>query len=249
MSRKPRKSFVGHPAAILFSRISPEGVFQQPQAIAQVCAFDSPKSGSMSVTAMFHHPPGRERSAWLWSNYKLHRCAVREAGNLPVEIAKKRYVLVQVGNVGRIRRAALREDKGNAKPDALRAAGLQPSQTPLVPRPRKTTAVASHEWRRVHETVLPNPQSSAVFVRQHPNDESVQIRHKGISRQTHLLQPRTCDWNRAIAILLGAAQRPDYLPQTSQTCGVSLSRRMSQLLLSGDSTTLHFLFAKIWFNE
>jgi hypothetical protein len=30
---KPRKSFVGHPNAILFSRISREGVFQQPQAI------------------------------------------------------------------------------------------------------------------------------------------------------------------------------------------------------------------------
>src|ERR1022692_277652 len=30
---KPRKSFVGHPNAILFLRISREGVFQQPQAI------------------------------------------------------------------------------------------------------------------------------------------------------------------------------------------------------------------------
>jgi hypothetical protein len=29
----PRKSFIGHPDAILFRRISREGVFQQPQAI------------------------------------------------------------------------------------------------------------------------------------------------------------------------------------------------------------------------
>jgi hypothetical protein len=28
---KPRKSFVGHPSAILFLRISLEGVFQQPR--------------------------------------------------------------------------------------------------------------------------------------------------------------------------------------------------------------------------
>src|SRR5215468_8822865 len=33
MSRKSRKSFVGHPSAILFSRISGERVFQHPQAI------------------------------------------------------------------------------------------------------------------------------------------------------------------------------------------------------------------------
>jgi hypothetical protein len=31
---KPRKSFVGHPDAKLFLRISQEGVFQQPQAIS-----------------------------------------------------------------------------------------------------------------------------------------------------------------------------------------------------------------------
>jgi hypothetical protein len=34
MPRKFRKSFVGHPGAILFLRISAEGVFQQPQTIA-----------------------------------------------------------------------------------------------------------------------------------------------------------------------------------------------------------------------
>jgi hypothetical protein len=31
---KPRKSFVEHPSAILFLRISREGVFQQPRLIA-----------------------------------------------------------------------------------------------------------------------------------------------------------------------------------------------------------------------
>jgi hypothetical protein len=36
---KLRKSFVGHPDAILFLRISPEGVFQQPQAITLVDHF------------------------------------------------------------------------------------------------------------------------------------------------------------------------------------------------------------------
>jgi hypothetical protein len=34
---KLRKSFAGLPSAILFSRISPEGVFQQPQAITLKC--------------------------------------------------------------------------------------------------------------------------------------------------------------------------------------------------------------------
>src|SRR6266851_3907685 len=36
MSRKLRKSFVGHPSAISFLRISRGGVFQQPQALSQV---------------------------------------------------------------------------------------------------------------------------------------------------------------------------------------------------------------------
>jgi hypothetical protein len=34
--RKSRKSFVGRPRAILFSRISQEGVFQQPRLITTV---------------------------------------------------------------------------------------------------------------------------------------------------------------------------------------------------------------------
>jgi hypothetical protein len=33
---KPRKSFVGHPNAILFLRISREGVFQHPRLITTV---------------------------------------------------------------------------------------------------------------------------------------------------------------------------------------------------------------------
>jgi hypothetical protein len=33
---KPRKSFLGHPSAILFLLISREGVFQQPRLIATV---------------------------------------------------------------------------------------------------------------------------------------------------------------------------------------------------------------------
>jgi hypothetical protein len=34
MSKKLRSPFVGHPDALLFWRISQEGVFQQPQAIS-----------------------------------------------------------------------------------------------------------------------------------------------------------------------------------------------------------------------
>jgi hypothetical protein len=45
---KPRKSFLGHPSAILFSRISLEGVFQQPQALTLKC----PAQSQMSVMAM-----------------------------------------------------------------------------------------------------------------------------------------------------------------------------------------------------
>lgn len=36
MSRKSEKSFVGLPNAILFPRISPERVFQQPQTITLI---------------------------------------------------------------------------------------------------------------------------------------------------------------------------------------------------------------------
>ena len=39
MPRKLRKSFVGHPSAILFLQISRAGVFQQPQALSQLCTF------------------------------------------------------------------------------------------------------------------------------------------------------------------------------------------------------------------
>jgi hypothetical protein len=39
MPRKLRKLFVGHPTAILFLLISRAGVFQQPQALSQLCAF------------------------------------------------------------------------------------------------------------------------------------------------------------------------------------------------------------------
>src|ERR1035437_6494954 len=38
---KPRKSFVGHPNAILFLRISREGVFQQPRLVSTVMAIES----------------------------------------------------------------------------------------------------------------------------------------------------------------------------------------------------------------
>src|ERR1019366_1167045 len=36
---KPRKSFVGHPDAILFSRISREGVFQHPRLFTSTTLF------------------------------------------------------------------------------------------------------------------------------------------------------------------------------------------------------------------
>jgi hypothetical protein len=39
---KPRTSFVGHPDAILFSRISRERVFQQPRDITTVVALGAP---------------------------------------------------------------------------------------------------------------------------------------------------------------------------------------------------------------
>jgi len=43
---------ITHPHAILFSRILRERVFQQPQALSQLCAFLSPKSGVLSDIAM-----------------------------------------------------------------------------------------------------------------------------------------------------------------------------------------------------
>jgi hypothetical protein len=39
MSRELKTSFVGHPRAILFLRISGEGVFQQPQASSLIEGF------------------------------------------------------------------------------------------------------------------------------------------------------------------------------------------------------------------
>jgi hypothetical protein len=51
MSKKLRSPFVGHPDAILFWRISQEGVFQQPQAITLKTG-----SGILSAIAMFRHP-------------------------------------------------------------------------------------------------------------------------------------------------------------------------------------------------
>ena len=43
-TRKPRKSFVGHPDTILFLRISEEGVFQQPRLLTTV--IDDSTSGT-----------------------------------------------------------------------------------------------------------------------------------------------------------------------------------------------------------
>jgi hypothetical protein len=48
MSRKLRKSFVGHRSAILFLGISSEGVFQQPQAITRF----EPQSAILSEMAI-----------------------------------------------------------------------------------------------------------------------------------------------------------------------------------------------------
>jgi hypothetical protein len=49
MSRKLRKLFVAHPSAILFSRISRGGVFQQPQALA----LKPPFHGILSAKGIF----------------------------------------------------------------------------------------------------------------------------------------------------------------------------------------------------
>jgi hypothetical protein len=63
---RPRKSFVGHPGAILFLRISQEGVFQQPQAISLIDL-------SMSETAILGQPSAR-RSAPLQIRPRLYQC-------------------------------------------------------------------------------------------------------------------------------------------------------------------------------
>jgi len=49
---KPRKSFVGHPNAILFSQISREGVFQQPRLLSTLYfrfSRDTPLTGAFRV--------------------------------------------------------------------------------------------------------------------------------------------------------------------------------------------------------
>jgi hypothetical protein len=48
MSRKLRTSFVGRPNAILFLRISREGVFQQPHAFTLI-ELDARKSGQLKT--------------------------------------------------------------------------------------------------------------------------------------------------------------------------------------------------------
>jgi len=53
MPRKLRKSFVGHPSANLFLRISRGRVFQQTQAMSQSCAFRSPFSEILSINAIY----------------------------------------------------------------------------------------------------------------------------------------------------------------------------------------------------
>jgi hypothetical protein len=50
MSRKLRKSFVGHPDAILFLPISREGVFQQPQAITLTTGVDKCNGDDSPIT-------------------------------------------------------------------------------------------------------------------------------------------------------------------------------------------------------
>src|SRR5262245_14558647 len=55
MSRKSRKSFVGHPSAILFSRISGERVFQHPQAITPRTTI-RPVVGVMAISRQLQRP-------------------------------------------------------------------------------------------------------------------------------------------------------------------------------------------------
>ena len=52
MSCDSRRSLITHPDAILFSWISRQRVFQQPQAFAQLCAFRSPKIELMRVVTL-----------------------------------------------------------------------------------------------------------------------------------------------------------------------------------------------------
>jgi len=49
-----RESFIGHPDAILFSRLSREGVFQQPQAISPTMLWDI--AGRLRVELWVRNP-------------------------------------------------------------------------------------------------------------------------------------------------------------------------------------------------
>jgi hypothetical protein len=64
---KLKKWFVGHPDAILFLRISPEGVFQHPQAITP---FENWRGGSLSVTAIFRQQSDDASGAVM--SFSLH---------------------------------------------------------------------------------------------------------------------------------------------------------------------------------
>jgi hypothetical protein len=55
---RPRKSFVGHPSAILFWRISQEGVFQQPRPIGALAEFARNACRERSVERHGHYPQG-----------------------------------------------------------------------------------------------------------------------------------------------------------------------------------------------
>ena len=52
MTRKLRESFVGHPGAILFLRISGERVFQQPQAITPTTVKINPRHSYLAATTV-----------------------------------------------------------------------------------------------------------------------------------------------------------------------------------------------------
>src|ERR1035437_4461560 len=64
---KPRKSFVGHPNAILFLRISREGVFQQRRARPVVGAKRKGTCLGRPISASLDGAPGNgSRPSWQW---------------------------------------------------------------------------------------------------------------------------------------------------------------------------------------
>jgi hypothetical protein len=66
MSRKLRKLFVGHPSAILFLRISREGVFQQPRLITTATLeMDTPRRKLWVVTGMVSFTTPQEAKAFV----------------------------------------------------------------------------------------------------------------------------------------------------------------------------------------